>query len=151
MIRSIFNMRLEENMTSFRTFIAALAILLTGACAPASNGLDTSTLPAEEKATVQVRNYNLNPVTVYLVRSGMRHRIGRLGTHQTKTFEVPRDMIRVVDDVRLVADPVGPATEFTASRTMPFRTEPLRVPEGQDIVFTIENNLAASTYTLASL
>jgi hypothetical protein len=138
-------------MRTLKKLTTALALTLTiGACAPAAGNLHTSELAPREVATIQVENFNMNNVVVYLVRDGMRHRLGQLGTHQTKRFEVPRRMIRDADNVRLVVDPVGPTTEFTSRRSAPYATEPLRVPSGNDVVFTVENNLAASRYSLVS-
>jgi hypothetical protein len=56
---------------------------------------------------VQVQNQGFSDMVVYAVNGGQRLRLGLATGHSTKTFTIPRHLVRGAGPIRFVADPVG--------------------------------------------
>ena len=102
-----------------------LALLLPLACSK------TPPPPVDPAAPamVEVENQSFYDMNVYVVRGGMRARLGTVSGNSTKVFEIPRTFVNVGLPVRFQADPIG------ASRT-PFSQE-ISVGPGDTIVLRI--------------
>jgi hypothetical protein len=125
-------------MRSVATRLAAVAVALsTVACATGGPGRAGGGLRGEESAQVEVKNNNWANIAVYLVRSGMRTRLGMVTSMKTEIFRIPRALLGGTEDVRLVADPIGSSEVYT--------TPAVQVWPGQTVALTLENHLAISS------
>lgn len=120
-----------------RLFPTALIALALSACASTSevkNGPQRSAAPS---AIVQVTNNNWADMNVYMLRAGMRVRLGTVTTMGSRRFQVPKSMMSASGEVRLIADPIGSRGQFT--------TAPVQFWPGQTVDFKIENHIAVSS------
>jgi hypothetical protein len=92
-------------MTRHAGRVALLLALGAAACA-SGEGKATLGKPASRSAVVQVANNGFADVTVYVVQSGMRRRLGTVTGLSQQRFMLPR-MANEAGDVFLLADPVG--------------------------------------------
>lgn len=83
---------------------AVLLLLLVIGCAGRSQ--QTGPDPAES-AMVQVQNQGFSDMVVYVVNGGQRIRLGLATGNSTKTFDIPRHLVRGGGTIRFLADPVG--------------------------------------------
>ena len=112
---------------------AALLLLAVATTLPACAGNRSS--PPVDPATpafVEVQNQSFYDMTVYVVRSGARTRLGVVNGNSTAMFEIPRGFVNPGLPIRFMADPIG------GSRT-PF-SEEIPVNPGDTIVMTIPPN-----------
>jgi len=56
---------------------------------------------------VQVQNQGFSDMVVYAVSGGQRIRLGLATGNSTKTFTIPRNLVRGAGPIRFLADPVG--------------------------------------------
>ena len=68
-------------------------------------------------------------MTVYVMRSGQRVRLGQVSGNSTATFELPRTMVNPGLPIRFQADPIG-------SNRTPFSQE-ISVSPGDTVQLTI--------------
>ncbi len=81
-----------------------LALLLAAAgCVTA----DSATRATGPRTTLVVENRNSGDMNLYLVRSGQRTRLGRVGGNQRQTFTLPAYVTESTTRLVLLADPVG--------------------------------------------
>jgi hypothetical protein len=85
-------------------FSHAFLLLLLIGCAGRSQ--QTGPEPAES-AMVQVQNQGFSDMVVYVVNGGQRIRLGLATGNSTKTFDIPRHLVRDVGTIRFLADPIG--------------------------------------------
>jgi hypothetical protein len=83
----------------------------------------------EAPATVRVSNHNFSDVTVYVVQSGMRSRLGMVTGLTTRRFRMPMGMSTDAGDVRIYADPIGGSQGYLSP--------PVRVRPGQALDLTL--------------
>lgn len=132
-------------MRAMKTMLAAVMVVLAGACAPSTGS--TAYAPeldgaGPEETTVRVENNNWDNMTVYVVRGSTRHRLGMVTSMNTEMFRIPPAFMSGTEAVRLVADPIGsPNTYVTPS---------VQVSPGEQIEFDIENHLAISSVSVWS-
>jgi hypothetical protein len=89
--------------------ILAVAIALAG-CASLTRG----TAPTSPTTTIRVENQGFLDMTVYVMRSAERVRLGLVPGGGTSNFVIPPDLPRLGTPLRFVADPVG-ATRASVS------------------------------------
>lgn len=118
---------------------AALTFSASGCASGLGNGNGGLT-PSNAETLVQVDNNNWADMNIYVVRSGMRMRLGTVVSMNSATFVVPEPMVSASGEVRLLADPIGGAPQFM--------TQPVLVSPGQQIEFTLENNLNLSSLSV---
>ena len=74
----------------------------------------------DTRATVRVENRSLLDYTMYVVRSGVRTRIGQVGAGRTATLAIPLAIVQQGTPVSIVGDPIGGGSpvgqQFTLSR-----------------------------------
>jgi len=80
-------------------------------------------------AYVEVQNQAFLDMTVYVIRSGQRIRLGQVSGNSTATFELPRTVVNPGLPIRFQADPIG------GNRT-PFSQE-ISVNPGDTVVLRI--------------
>lgn len=128
-------------MSRLSARLVAGALALSLAACGLGRGAEPADAPEAPETTIRVTNNNWANMVVYLVRSGVRVRLGTVNSMATAHFVVPRSVGAMHSDVRLVADPIGARTVYV--------TERLALMPGQAIEFTIENHLPLSTVTVS--
>lgn len=126
-----------HRLSRFTILIATLSAL--GACTPlvSSGGLTAS--PDQTLETiVQVENRNDRDMVVYLVSSGLRHRLGMVGPLSSRTFEVSAPALRTAMEVRLVMNPF-------ASSQQTYATELVSVEPGKRLDLQIGKPLVLTS------
>jgi hypothetical protein len=114
-------------MVTLRSFLApALAAVIALGCSRTPPAPVDPTTPA----MVEVENQAFNDMTIYVIRSGMRMRLGTVFGNSKAVFEIPRTMVNPGLPIRFQADPIGgnraPVTqEITVG---PGETVVLRIP-----------------------
>lgn len=83
---------------------ALAALLVTSACA--SSGTNA---PARDRAEafVRVENRSMLDMTIYVVRSSERRRLGLVNALSTQTLRIPSVLIEGPGILRFQADPIG--------------------------------------------
>lgn len=125
----------------YRLPVLALLLATTlAACASSLDGGDAAQSASTGETLVRVKNHNWADMTVYLVRGGMRVRLGTVTSMTETTLTVPRAILAAGIDVQLIADPIGSSQRFM--------TETIMVSPGQTIDLMLENNLNLSSYSV---
>jgi hypothetical protein len=88
-----------------RLLLPALALWLAAACARSGRAV-TSDEPAEV-TELQVQNQAFLDMTIYVVRSSERVRIGQARGNSTTTLRIPPSMLTGPTPLRFLADPIG--------------------------------------------
>ena len=114
----------------------AAAALLATACAH-GNTARASDEAGEREAMLQVSNQNWSDMNVYLLRGGLKQRLGTVGSNTTSRFKLPHHIFTSSEPVRLLADPIGNARTYTSP--------PLLVGPGQTVEWRLENNVNLSS------
>lgn len=125
----------------------ALAFLLlalaSGGCAAARGEPPLGKAPAMRKAppptTVHVANNNFADITVYVVQSGMRWRLGTVTGLSQQAFRLPR-LSYDAGDLHLLADPVGGARGYLSP--------PVRVHPGEAVDLRLHATLSMSSVSV---
>ena len=111
-----------------------LLALASGGCA---GGRSKPSLGKEPpRATVHVANNNFADVTVYVVQSGMRWRLGTVSGLSRQQFRMPR-LSYDAGDLHLLADPVGGARSYLSP--------PVRVHAGEAVDLRLHATLNMSS------
>jgi hypothetical protein len=81
-------------------------------------------------AMVEVENQSFYDMNVYVVRGGMRARLGTVSGNSKRVFEIPRTFVGPATPLRFQADPIGGSrTPFSQEITvLPGDTVVLRIP-----------------------
>jgi hypothetical protein len=117
-----------------------VAVIAAGsACSSAMEERPANAFTGAAATTVMVNNNNWSDMTVYATRNGATVRLGSVTSMSTARFELPVAMLGA-GELRLIADPLG--------STSTYRTQPVLVTRGQEIEFTLQNNLALSTLSV---
>lgn len=121
--------------------VLLLAALVSGACASAGPRAHSSMRIVDEStATVRVTNNNWSNVTVYLVYSGMRTRLGDVTSMRTERFRIPREFTVAAGSVQLLVSPLASNESYM---TPSFSVQP-----GQQVEFNVENLLSISSFAI---
>ena len=56
---------------------------------------------------VEVQNQGFSDMVIYAVNGGQRTRLGQVTGHSTRTFTIPRNLVRGATPIRFLADPIG--------------------------------------------
>jgi len=122
---------------------ALLASATVGGCASGTasqEGYVFGAPAASERTALVVENNNWQDMTVYLLRDGMRHRLGSVPTLGRQRFRLTPAMISGAGTLRIVADPLGSNRAWVS--------EPFYVQMGDVVQFKLENNIALSSYMI---
>ena len=118
--------------------VAFIGLIGLVGCTPAVKSVDTGEFPGTERTTLTVENNNWQDMTVYVVRDGMKARLGSVAALGRTQFRLPDAMIGGTGELRLMADPLGSTSRFT--------TQPIVIMPGQRVRFRLENNVQLSSY-----
>lgn len=114
-----------------RNGTAVLAMALLGGVLACSKG---PAAPVDPMAPtyVEVQNRAFLDMTIYVVRSGQRVRLGQVSGNSTATFEIPKTMVNPGLPIRFQADPIGSSrTPFSQEISVnPGDTVQLQIPPG---------------------
>lgn len=122
-----------------RVFVAAAVALVLEACAPATEQAENN-LPARPKTQLIVRNNNWSEIAVYVVRSGVRARLGNVMSMSNGRFNIPQSYVLGANDIQVQVDPVG------SNRT--FLSSPVQIFPGARVELTIENSMQLSSFAV---
>ena len=120
--------------------VLALALPLAAACA--SGGGPGAAGKPEPPVTVVVDNRNFSDMTVTVLQSGRRVRLGMVTGLTTRRFRLPGDMADSPSDIRLHADRIGGSQGWLSP--------PVRVRPGEELALTIDASLQLSTVSVYS-
>lgn len=122
-----------------RHWVPALALLWLGApaCAPAEAPSE-GPRRADAAAMVTVANNGFHDVTVYVVQSGMRKRLGTVTGLSQQQFRLR--LSHDAADLYLLADPVG------GSRT--YLSPPVQVRAGEEVDLRLHATLSMSSVSV---
>jgi hypothetical protein len=88
----------------FIRIIPCVAVLLFAGCA----GRNPESAPnPDDAAMVQVENRGFADMVVYAISGAQRVRLGIATGNSTKSFTIPRTLIRGAGQLRFLADPIG--------------------------------------------
>ncbi|MDP2496733.1 MAG: hypothetical protein Q8W44_01955 [Candidatus Palauibacterales bacterium] len=128
-------------MKILRTSAAILAVSalpflagcsLVGAGAPSMAESESAEQEESGPATARVANDSWYNISVYVVDSGRRQRLGSVPSYESSSFEIPEDMVSSSGQIQMLADPVGSTTTY--------RSSPVLVGPGQMVKWTVQNN-----------
>ena len=83
--------------------VALFAVLAAAAC----TGRGRNAPRPVERTTVTVQNQSWLDMTVYVLYSSARQRLGSVSGNSTGTFRIPETMVGLGRSLRFMADPVG--------------------------------------------
>ncbi len=127
-------------MLVLRVAVACIAVIsAVPGCRFLSHEPAAAASPAGTEVSVQVENHNWSDITVYLMTAGLPQRLGMVTAMGNATFIFPAHRLNTSAGVRLRALPV-------AGR--PFTSETILVQPGQGIMWTLENDLDASSLSV---
>lgn len=106
-----------------------LFLALAAAGIPACSKTPAGPVDPMSPAYVEVQNRSFYDMTIYVVRSSQRVRLGTVSGNSTSTFQLPRTMVNPGLPIRFQADPIG-------SNRAPFSQE-ISVSPGDTVVLEI--------------
>jgi hypothetical protein len=118
--------------------VAVTAVALAG-CAPPGPGPD-GVAPRAAGTVVEVSNRNFLDVNVYVIRSGLRERLGTVRSMSTRTRDLPLSAAAGGGRIQLMAAPIGSQWAHL--------TETILFRSGDRIVLTVENSLSMSHFSV---
>lgn len=108
----------------------ALAVGTLPAAACARRSFKGGGAPAQqERTTVRVQNQNFLDMNVYVLRGGVRSRLGTATGNSTAVFTIPPSFVQTLTQLRFLADPIG-------GRGAPV-SEEITVSPGDEVTLTI--------------
>lgn len=120
--------------------LAAAVIAGLGSCAPLPNPDVAPRDYGTEEILFQVKNFNWSDVTVYLLRGGVRTRLGVVNSMGEASFRLPAGLMGSSSDVRLLLDPIGSSVAYM--------TDPIFVQPGQTVEMSVENHLPLTSWAV---
>lgn len=129
-------------MTQVGQYLSVFAMvgLAAGGCAHGNTSMqdaDWAEMGDGDRTVVRVTNNNWSDMTIYVVRDGLRHRLGTVTSQTTERFAVPTHFMAASGRVHLLADPIGSRNTFLSS--------PIVITPGQTAEWQLENSLALSS------
>ena len=121
-----------------RQWARLVLVLAVGTAGCASGGKPSLGKPARP-AVVHVANNNFADVTIYVVQSGMRWRLGTVSGLSRQAFTMPR-LSYDAGDLHLLADPVGGARSYLSP--------PVRVHAGEAVDLRLAATLSMSSVSV---
>ena len=113
-----------------------LVALVVGACRKRGD-VDQPAPDPNTPVAVEIENHYQGDVTIYLVRGGLRQRLGMVTALGTAEFTFPWRWLSQSGSSRLLASPIAGARSYLS--------EPLLMQPGQWIKWTLEADLGRSS------
>ena len=85
--------------------VAAAALLLAAGCQ--SSGANNTQPTRRAEAFVRVENRSMLDMTIYVMRSSERRRLGLVNALSTQTLRIPSVLVEGAGILRFQADPIG--------------------------------------------
>lgn len=123
-----------------RIMVAAVAAAAIGACAPATEQARNTYPVRSSKAQLVVQNQNWQDVTVYLLSSNAKIRLGTVTSMSKGSFEIPDAYVLGVSDINVQADPIGSGRTFVSG--------PIQVYPGARVELRVENAIQLSNFAV---
>ncbi len=120
-------------------------VVLAGACATGRAAVapedapDALAAPAAE-AVVHISNQNWQDIDVYVIRPGVKQRLGMVTSMGALAFKLSDTMLAGSSGVRLLISPIGGGGDYV--------TPEIPLIQGQTLDLEVENNLAMSSYAV---
>jgi hypothetical protein len=92
------------SMGSFSRLLAVLAVASVLSCGGRAQGSSTS---PDDPAMLQVENRGFSDMVIYAISGAQRFRLGLATGNSTKSFTIPRALLRGAGPLRFLADPIG--------------------------------------------
>jgi hypothetical protein len=124
------------HLTLLFTVVAAAS---SGCGLFSSHNPSRSSPAATGQVLVAVENHNWNDITIYLMAGGLPQRLGMVTALSRANFDFSSHQLNPSRGVRLRALPVAGHA---------FTSETILVMPGQVITWTLENDLAASSFSV---
>ncbi len=130
-------------MTRIGMALALSGILLTGACATGRAAAAPEDQPdalaaPDAPAMVHINNQNWQDIDVFLVRPGMKLRLGLVSSMGTLAFKLSENVLQGSAGVRLLISPIGGGGDYV--------TPEIPLSQGQTLELQVENNLRLSSF-----
>jgi len=95
--------------TTVRTMLVPLAGLglALSACSRNPGSGASQVAQQQEQITVRVENQGFSDMTIYVIQSGQRVRLGLANGNSTAKFKIPRSMIFGLSQLQFQAHPIG--------------------------------------------
>ncbi len=120
--------------------LVGLLFMGLGACASMPNRDPAYGAYGADEVILQVKNFNWSDVTVYMLRGGVRTRLGMVTSMGEALFRLPGAMFASSPNVRLILDPIGSPLAFT--------TDPIYAQPGQFVQMNVENYLPLTNWAV---
>jgi hypothetical protein len=116
--------------------LLGLALLLAGCAHHSVSGEPEQRPSRDTPVSVEVENHNWSDMVIYLDRGQLSTRLGSVGTLHTAVFTFSYLQLGTTGNARLRADPVG--------NLQSFQSEEINIQPGQNLKWTIENDIDRS-------
>jgi hypothetical protein len=88
----------------FKRVLPALLLAASLACGGRNGGSNPS---PDDPAMLQVENRGFADMVIYAISGAQRFRLGLATGNSTKSFTIPRGLLRGAGPLRFLADPIG--------------------------------------------
>lgn len=126
-----------------RPLLVASLVLGIAACSGNTRPAYEVPITVDDLTTTHVRNVNTFPLTIYLIQSGMRHRLGVVESMSTAMFMVPPKLLNGRLEFRLLASPLGPHPTYVSETFM--------LQPGQSADWRLQETAESSALSLVSV
>ncbi|MGH7719719.1 MAG: hypothetical protein ACREON_12860 [Gemmatimonadaceae bacterium] len=111
----------------WRMSVAVLLMVLAACSSARTRGGET----AQEETTLRVENRSWTEMTIYVLTSTERSRLGTVSGNSTRVFPIPERLVFGATALRFLADPLGGAREPA--------TREITVTAGDQVTWIIQN------------
>lgn len=129
-----------ESSAVARGALLVATVALVASCSAFQRGPEDGPPPRtydSHPVTVRVQNYAWATMHVYAVVGTRWESLGQLGSQVTETYEISPGLLGTSQEIRLAADPVG--------RVEAYFSDPIFLQPGDEVEWTLQNNLALSS------
>jgi len=94
-------------MASIGSFTPLLAVLAVASVLSCGGRAQESSTSPDDPAMLQVENRGFADMVIYAISGAQRFRLGLATGNSTKSFTIPRALLRGAGPLRFLADPIG--------------------------------------------
>ena len=131
--------------TRIHQSLALLVLCAVAACAPATSEGGPDSRLSEDVGEVHVTNDGRQDFVLYMLRDGVRYRLGHVARMETGRFDIPAADLgpRPSYHVQLVAEPSGMGARAFSSASISWRP-------GQDLAGRVARNQTSQNFVLVT-